>query len=204
MTGGGLGAVTTTAQFPGTAIDGVYVAASGDGGTASDYRAYLNVGAPIAASTGTYAAGTDGTAQNNTNAYYSSNGFGGVQAPTAQTGLFGSQTGTTMPGSLGSEWHTWTISRVGDTVTWSVTNRLGTDVLIATIDASGETFAGDNIFLGQFDITGGSSADPNSEFLQFGLIDNVVVFTPVPEPAGLLARGALAVPVWLRLRGRRA
>lgn len=201
MTGGGIGAVTTNAQFPGTTIDGLYFAASGEGGTATDYRAYTAVGAPIAETSGVYAAGNVAGVTNNTNAYYSTNNFGGVAPPAGQTALFPtSQTGTTMAGTQAFEWHTWTISKVGNTVTWSIRNRNGVDVPIATVDVTTDPFAGDNIFLGQFDINGTTTSLGDGDTLLFGLIDNVSV-TVVPEPSSLLLAG-LAVPAWLRLRRR--
>ncbi len=199
-TGGGIGANTNTAQFIGTAIEGVYFAGTGDGGSGLDYRAYTNTGASLAPSTGVYAAGTQSTAQNNTDAFYSTNMFGSVDAPAAQLLLFPQQTGTTAPGTLGMLWRTWTIEKVGDIVTWSVTNNVGTNVLLATVDTSiaGNELTGDNIFLGHFDINATSSGDVNADSLLFGLFDNVVVTAPVPEPGLLL--GALALPAYLLRR----
>ncbi|HEY2784056.1 MAG TPA: PEP-CTERM sorting domain-containing protein [Fimbriiglobus sp.] len=195
MTGGGLGAVTTTAQFPGTAVDGVYFNASGEGGTATDYRAYVNVGAPIANTTpGVYAAGTQAGSTNNTDPYYQQ--FGGISPPAAQTTLFPQQTGTTMTGTLGFAWHQWDIAKSGNIVTWSVDGKL-----IATVDITTELFAGDNIFLGQYDINATTTTGADRDLL-FGLIDNVMVFTPVPEPASILGISAagLAGLGWLRRR----
>jgi len=209
VTGGGIGANTNVAQFPGNTINGVYAAATGDGGSGQDYRMYVGpgtpVGAPLADTSGAYAAGNTAGSSNNSNAYYGPTGpghFGGVSATAAQLALFPQQTGATANGALGMEWHTWTISKVGNTVTWSIRNRDGVDVLIATADVSGQPFGADNnIFLGQFDVNATSSADPNADSLLFGLIDNVVV-TPVPEP-GTLALAGLALPVLYRLRRRR-
>ncbi len=201
MTGGGIGAITTNGQFPGSTIDGLYFAASGEGGTATDYRAYANVGAPLAETSGVYAAGNVAGVTNNTHPYYTANNFGSVDPPAAQTALFpATQTGTTNPGTQAFEWHTWTIAKVGNIVTWSIRNRNGVDVPIATVDATAEPFAGDNIFLGQFDINNSATSLGDGDTLLFGLIDNVSV-TAVPEPSSLLLAG-LAVPAWLRLRRR--
>ena len=64
-----------------------------------------------------------------------------------------------------------------------------------------EPFGDDNFFLGHFDITTGSSTDPNADELLFGLFDNVVVTDVVPEPSALslVAVGGLAA---LRRRRR--
>ena len=83
---------------------------------------------------------------NNSHAYYSA--FEGT-VPAAQLALFPGQTGTTTPattspGVLGMAWHTWTIAKVGATVTWSLDGKP-----IAT--ASRATLGGSDVFLGFFD-----------------------------------------------------
>ena len=191
MTWMGVGTDGTTAQFPGTSVQGVGFSASGDGGTGTDYRVYTNVGAPLAPTTGAYAAGTQATAQNNTDAYYANEGFGGDSAPAAQVELFSQQTGATAAGTQGMGWHTWEITKNGDTVTWTIDH-----VPIGTANVANEPFGGENVFLGYFDINNLSSADPNARDLLFGLIDNVEV-TVVPEPGAasfaLLALGATLI-----------
>lgn len=190
MTWAGIGTNGTTAQFPGTSVQGVGFAASGDGGTASDYRLYTNVGAPLAPATGAYAAGSQSTAQNNSDPYYAANGFGGETATAEQLALFPQQSGTTAAGTQGMAWHVWEITRIGDTVTWTIDG-----VLIGTVDVANEPFGGDNIFFGQFDINATSSTDANARSLLFGLVDNIVVSDVIPEPGamGLLALGGLGL-----------
>jgi hypothetical protein len=200
MTWAGIGTNGTTPQFPGTSVQGVGFAASGDGGTTQDYRAYTNTGAPLLPSSGAYAAGTtDSPAASDSrqasDPYYVTHGFGSRTAPPAQLELFSQQTGATAPGTQGMAWHTWEITRIDNTVTWTIDG-----VLISTVDVTNEPFFGDNFFLGQFDINASSSADPNARSLLFGLFDNVQVTdaASVPEPgtmglivtaaAGLLAR----------------
>ena len=198
----GIGTAGTTAQFPGTGVGGVGFAATGDGGAAQDYRAYTNVGAPLSPTTGAYAAGTQpgtptGTpdSRNNTDAYYVNNGFGSETAPAAQLALFPQQTGATAPGTQGMAWHLWEITKIGNTVTWTIDG-----VTIATVDVTNEPFAGENIFFGQFDVNALSSTDPNVRSLLFGLVDNVEVIQ-VPEPGALSLIGLAGAAM---LRRRRA
>ena len=202
MTWAGIGTAGTTAQFPGTGVGGVGFSASGEGGTASDYRAYTNVGAPLSPTTGAYAAGTQpgtptGTpdSRDNTDAYYVNAGFGSETAPAAQLALFPQQSGTTAAGTQGMAWHLWEITKVGNTVTWTIDG-----VTIATVDVTTEPFAGGNIFVGHFDINATSSEDPNARSLLFGLVDNVEVIQ-VPEPGALSLLGLAGLAM---LRRRRA
>lgn len=189
VTMAGIGAPEEQVQFPGSTFTGLGFAATGDGGSASDYRVYNAPGAPLAPGTGVYAAGTASTVQNNTHPYYS--GFGNVSAPAAQLTLFPQQTGNTAVGTLGMAWHRWTIEKIGDTVTWTVDN-----TLIATV--TNPSFGGENIFFGQFDVNATSSTDPNARSLLFGLIDNIEV-VPEPSTIAILGIGTLGL-----LRRRRA
>jgi hypothetical protein len=183
----GVGTAGTSAQWPGGVQDSVWFAATGDGNSASDYRAY-STAAPTsyAAGNAVYAA----TSLNNTNAYYST--LGGNPAPAAQVALFPQQTGTTAVGSMGMEWHRMTISNIDNVITWKIG-----DLLIATVPVGGTvTLAGGNIFFGHSDINATSSTDPNDAALLFTLVDNIVV---VPEPAAM----SLLIPAGLLLTRRR-
>ncbi len=181
----GIGSAENTAQFPGGTLNGVMFAATNDGGSATDYRAYIAPGAPLAETSGAYAAGNTAGVTNSSNAYYSS--FQGA-IPPAQTALFpATQTGAPAAGAAGFAWRDWVITKSGNTVTWSVDGKL---IATATAGALG----GDDIFLGYFDSNAGASADAVSRQLLFGLVDNVSVDV-VPEPASLtvLALGGLGM-----------
>jgi hypothetical protein len=190
-TNASVGTTGTTAQFPGGTVNGALFATTTDGNSASDYRAYVSGGAPLADGSGVYAAGTTAGVQNSSNAYYSN--FGSQAAPAAQLTLFPQQTGTTGVGSQGMTWHEWVITVAGGNVTWSIDNKL-----IATVPAASVNFAGGNIALGHFDTNTTSSTDVNARSLLFGLIDNVTV-TVIPEPA-TIAMAAAAIPLLRRRR----
>lgn len=188
LTLAGLGS-TDGLQFIGGPWTAVGFAATGDGGSTIDYRAYVDAGAPLSEASGAYAAGTGSGVRNNTNSYYSS--FQGT-VPAAQTayasGLgFGSQTGSTNVGALGMAWRYWEIEKIGDTVTWTVDGKL-----IATITGATAQMGSDNIFIGYGDINTTASTDAISRQLLFGLVDNVHV-TPEPGSLAVLGLGILAL-----------
>ena len=169
------------AHFAG-AGDGLWFAATGEGGSGSDYRAYFRGVNQTTA--GIYAAGS----QNNSATYYTTAFPGGVSAPAGQTALFPAQTGTTGAGTLGWAWHDVAITKSGNTVTWDVDG-----IRLATVDlTTAGAFGGNNILFAQSDINTGQTS-VGEEPVLFGLIDNVRV-TAVPEPStyALLGLGALA------------
>jgi hypothetical protein len=191
----GIGTSGTVAQWPGGVQDSVWFAATGDGGSAADWRAY-STAAPTSHPDGdaVYAA----TTRNNTNAYYA--GFGGEEAPAAQLALFPQQTGNTAIGSAGMAWHEVVIENDGTTIRWLVDS-----LLIATIDLDAVDLDGENIFFGHSDVNATSSTDPNDAALLFTLIDNVRVNgpdapVPVPSPPTLLLLGTALVVVRLCTR----
>lgn len=178
----GIGTAGVSAQWPGGTQDSVWFAATGDGNSASDWRAY-STAAPTgyADASSVYAAGAHAGNRNHSDPYYS--GFGNEAAPAAQIALFPQQTGNTLVGSAGMAWHEVDIVKDGDLLTWLVD-----DLLIATIDLTTVTLSGSNIFFGHSDVNASSSTDPNDILLLFTLIDNIEVNdelpdVPVPEPA---------------------
>lgn len=176
----GIGTSGTTAQWPGATQRSIWFAATSDGASTADWRAYSSAaGTGYLDASGVYAAGS----RNNTNAYYA--GFGGVSAPAEQIALFPQQTGTTAVGTAGWAWHQVEIETKGGIVTWTVDG-----LLIATVDSSTCTLGGNNIFFGHSDYNATSSTDPNKAALLFTLIDNIVV-TPEPASLSLLAIGSL-------------
>ena len=190
----GVGTSGTAAQWPGAAAasqDSAWFAATGDGNSAQDYRAYSSA-APTSyvEASGVYAAGNVAGVRNHNHPYYAS--FGGVSAPAAQLGLFPGQTGTTLVGSAGMEWHEVEIAKLGTSVTWKIDG-----LLIATINTTGINLGSGNIFFGHSDTNATSSTDVNDAALLFTLIDNVSVV--VPEPSAL----ALAMPAAAMLLRRR-
>jgi hypothetical protein len=212
MTIGGFGGAPGVVQFPGgTTQKSIYFGGTGEGGSGTDYRAYLGNGgftgtAPTVTvppgstmpdnqrnpdNTPVYAAGAATGSTNNSNAYYAT--LGSNTAPPAQTALFPQQTGATAAGTLGMTWREWIIQRIGTKTTWSVDGKL-----IATVDSTMDpafAYSGSDIFFGQFDINATSSTDTNARNLLFGLVDNVTVTDAVPEPTSmaLLGLGGLAV-----------
>jgi hypothetical protein len=193
----GIGTSGTIAQWPGGTQDSVWFAATSDGGSAADWRAY-STAAPTSYPDGSpaYLA----TTRNNTNAYYA--GLGSAMAPAAQLALFPQQTGITSIGSAGMEWHEVVIEKSGTSVEWLVDG-----LLIATIDLTTVTLGGDNVFFGHSDVNATSSADPNDEALLFTLIDNVRVTqheTPIPVPPTLVLLGSALVVARLCNRRKQA
>jgi hypothetical protein len=183
----GIGTAGASAQWPGGTQNSLWFAATGDGNSSSDWRAYSTAAPTSYADASTVYAAAGAGNRNASHAYYA--GLGTNTAPAAQLGLFPQQTGTTLVGSSSMEWHQVEIKKQGTTATWTVDG-----LLIATVDLTTVTLSGNNIFFGHSDTNATSSSDVNDGALLFTLIDNVRV---VPEPASiamvLLAACGLAV-----------
>jgi hypothetical protein len=197
----GVGTNGTVAQWPGGAQNSVWFGATGDGNSSQDWRAYSSA-APTqyASNSGVFAAGSTTTpdVRNQSHPYYAN--FGGNTAPAAQLSLFPQQTGATLVGSAGMEWHQVEIAKTATDVKWFVGGKL-----IATVPISGVTISGGNIFFGHSDINMTSSTDPNDVHLLFSLIDNVQV-AAIPEPGAWMflsvaAAGAVGAAIWRRGKG---
>jgi hypothetical protein len=187
VTGAGIGTAGTTAQWAGSLPqESIFFGATGDGGSASDFRAYSSA-APSSYAAGNAVYAAPSGAINNTAAYYAA--LGGNTPPAAQAALFPQQTNTTAAGAPAFAWHDGLIEKSGNSVAFTIDG-----LLIATVDASTATLGGGNILFTQFDVNSASSTDPNVRSLEFGLIDNVVV-TQVPEPTtcSLVILGIAAV-----------
>jgi hypothetical protein len=187
----GIGTGGTTAAWPGnaansTGANGVFFAATLDGGSASDYRAYSSA-APTSYAAGNAVYLAPGGAINESAAYYSV--FTSQSAPAAQVALFPGQTGSTSPGEISFAWRRVDILVEDGFATWSVD---GLD--IARVDLSTVTLGGGNILFGHADTNGGSSTDPNDSLLNITLIDNIVV-VPEPSTAALALLGALGFAI---------
>jgi len=180
LTGSGIGTAGLTPQWPGGVQDSVWFATTGDGGSASDYRAY-STAAPTSYPAGSPVYAAPGGAINNSSAYYAP--LGGHSPPAAQTALFPQQTGAAAAGAPAFAWHDVAILKSGNQITWSIDG-----LLIATIDASTVTLGGGNILFMYSDINATSSTDPNDTALLFGLFDNIRVIQ-VPEPSSLALFG---------------
>lgn len=193
--GMGVGTAGATAQWPGGVQDSVWFAATGDGGSSVDWRAYSSAagtgypdGSPVFFATG---AGN----RNNTNPYYAN--FGNVPIPASQGALFSSQTGNTNVGCAGFMWRTSVITKTGNNILWTITDNNGVAVPIAQVDASTVNLGGSNILLMSSDINATSSSTQHG--LTFALFDNVTV-TPVPEPATMAVLGLGAAALLRRRR----
>jgi hypothetical protein len=164
--------------------DSIWFGATADGNSSSDWRAYSPT-APTRYADGNAVYAAPGGSTNASDPYYA--GFGTNTAPAAHVALFPQQSGTTLVGSSGWEWHEVVIKKSGGAVTWTVDG-----TLIATVPAAHDTVAtGNNIFFGHADTNATSSTDPNDVNLLFTLVDNVRVV--VPEPSSLTMLGLALV-----------
>jgi hypothetical protein len=173
----------TTANLAGAA-DGVFFAATGEGGSSADFRIYSSQTpashqVPDPGGFATYAAGD----RNSSAALYQTTFPAGFSAPALlQTTFPASQTGMTPAGGPGFRWHDVSIKKLGTNVTWTVDG-----VLLGTSNTTGFTTptAGSNILFGSSDINSTTNTSADFATLSFTLIDNVRVEV-IPEPGSLL------------------
>ena len=191
----GIGTAGASTQWIGAPNkDSVFFAATLDGGSASDYRAY-STAAPTSYAAGNAVYSAPGGAINHSDAYYATPFPAGATAPAAQLALFPLQTDSTAAGVAGFRWHLVEIAKQGNLVTWTVNG-----TRLATVDLNTVTLGGGNILFGHSDTNTGASIDETHPQLLFTLIDNVRV---VPEPSGL-TMCVLGLVGWLGSQRRRS
>lgn len=180
--GGGVGYDGVTAD----AASGAQLIATGEGGSASDWRALKSppqffVGA---------AEMTGGTRQGS-DPYYAD--FFPAVAPPDEEGFDGAALSTA--GSPGYQWVTWVITNVNGVVTFDLVKPDNSSLRIVTLDCN-DTSDGSNGCTSDGNISlvyADFFTSVNASGFNFGLFDNVLV-TDVPEPTSLalLSLGALA------------
>lgn len=179
----GIGSDNAGPQHPGSPR-GIMFAATGDGGSGADWRAYDNF------RPNSYNDPSDiwvhpVNSRDSAHPYYA--GIGGVSAPAAQRSMFPQQSGITATGSGGMAWHTVVITKEGDGVVWTVDG-----LHIATLSFARANVRGGHLSFGHSDVNDASSFDANAGHLLFTLIDNIRVDGP-PCPADIDGSGSLNV-----------
>ena len=176
----GVGTIGTKVEWPNNGFaDGIWFGCTGDGAdgfNGGDYNAFIGPDLQND-NTGFYAAGTGNAnsgLRDEANAYYSSL-WGGVTAPAEQLSLFSGQTGIANSGNAGMAWHTVVITKLDNTVTWTID---GMPIASITNDLSG---LANNIFVGYYDIFAGTRISDVPQ-MSFVLYDNLRVETYSAAP----------------------
>jgi len=195
----GVGTLGTSVQKSSVPADGAWFAVDGEGQSGIDYRAYR--AASLEGPTSIAYAATDSGAINRRSAdnpYYHTAFPGGQQAPAAQQAAFpasadpaNNQEGALKAGTVGFGWRQVEITKVGNDVTWTIDG-----LTIATL--TGATLAGNNIFVGHWDVFASTTANPA---MNFSIVDNWRVDV-IPEPSTWLL-GILGVTAVFCLRRRK-
>lgn len=155
------------------AADGIWFSTTGDGAdgvSGGDYNAFIGPDLQND-DTGFYGAGVGAAnsgLRDHAHPFYSL--WGGVTAPAAQLALYTNQTGVANIGNAGMAWHTVVITKVTNTVIWTID---GINVATVTNDVFPLST---NVFVGYSDkfSNGSLSTEPA---MSFGLIDNLRVET---------------------------
>lgn len=186
---GGVGTTAAGVQKSTTGATGAWFAADNEGNSGIDYRAYLNSALQGPTSTVYTAPDSDGINRRNANNPYYHTAFpGGQMAPQSQQDAYAQQTGALKPGTIGFGWHEFEVSKIGDDVEWMIDG-------LSIARFTDPTLAGDNVFVGYWDVFASISDNPA---LSFGVVDNIRVEV-IPEPTSL----SLAALGGLVLLGRR-
>jgi len=185
----------TTANYAGVA-DSVFFGATGDGASATDFRAYApekQTGYVVSGvgvdAHNVYAAGS----QNSSAALYQTLFPAGATAPAAQNTISPTtQFGSTIAGMAGFRWHDVEITQIGNIITWKIDG-----TLISTVDTTSfaSPTAGSNILLGMSDTSTGAGTPANIfQQVDFTLVDNVsVIEAPEPSAMALSLLGAASL-----------
>jgi hypothetical protein len=198
----GVGTAGASVQKSAAPADGAWFAADGEGQSGIDFRAYRAASLEGPTSTA-YAASDDGAINRRSadNIYYHTAFPGGQQAPAAQQAAYpasanatSNQEGALKAGTVGFGWRQVEITKVGNDVTWTIDG-----LRIATLTSA--TLAGNNIFVGHWDVFASTTANPE---MNFSIVDNLRVEV-IPEPSTCLlgCLGAIGLLVFRRKKGWR-
>ena len=164
----------------GSSADGVWFAADGEGGSSDTTTTGLPDFAAVTGTTlqsaesGVYAAGTDSNSRGNGHRTTQGRFPGGQTAPAWQQSTYPQQTGSLAVGTLGFAWRQVVITKIGNTVAWSIDG-----LPIATV--TNAMLTGSNIFVGYYDSYPSIS---DNAALSFGLVDNLQVDLQVEATTG--------------------
>ncbi|MFN7138590.1 MAG: Calx-beta domain-containing protein [Limisphaerales bacterium] len=173
----GVGTTGNQAVWPSGNADGIWFTMSSDGDVTdtsdinADYGIFIR-DLLLPPGSGAYMAGTNSDARGNLHPFYQV--WGGVPAPAAQLAIRPWQTGVSPPGSMGMAWHTVTITKAGNSVSFDVDGRR-----IGAVDIAGVPIS-TNVFIGYHDWL---PSVATNKVVQFGLVDNVRVESLTP-PSG--------------------
>jgi hypothetical protein len=161
------------------ATDGIFFAYTGEGGSASDYRAYSieqKDSYDGVEANGIYHAGGATPRSGNNQLYIDAVG-GATTVPQSVKDAFPTQNfeGTLNAGSAAFRWQHNEIKKIGDNVEWYLNGFKLITVELSNFSQANQDAMGGNISFGHSDINYASSTDGLAPDLLFTLIDNIVV-----------------------------
>jgi hypothetical protein len=180
MLGGGVGftGVQPVATSAGPGSSGGYLVISGEGGASRDWRLYKNTGEQFIES-GQYDIDTNEVVGNPpTGSQDLAAHFPAVSPPPFQQANYPQQTGQTFPGAGGFAWHTMVITVDSDNARANFTvDGLSIGTINGNIGAAVNLSGGLQLLYSDIFTSVSDNAD-----LSFGLVDNFVVLTDLPNP----------------------